>query len=123
VLFIDARNAADSRISRTQVEFTDSQLKDIAMLYHRWRGTEFSDGEAYQDQPGLVFSAALADIEKHDFVLTPGRYVGAADVEEDSEPFAEKMQRLTAQLGEQFKESERLEAEIKTNLAGLGYAL
>ncbi|AHF00656.1 DNA methyltransferase [Thiomicrospira aerophila AL3] len=123
VLFIDARHAASSRISRTQIEFTGDDLNQIAMLYHRWRGTEFSDGEEYQDIPGLVFSASLDDIKKHDYVLTPGRYVGAAEVEDDGEPFSDKMTRLTAQLSKQFKESDRLEAEIKTNLAGLGYAL
>ena len=62
-------------------------------------------------------------MEKHDFVLTPGRYVGAAEEEDDGEPFAEKMQRLTAQLKDQFEESARLEAAIKKNLMGLGYEL
>lgn len=123
VLFIDARNVASGRISRTQIEFSDDDLHKIAQLYHRWRGTDFSDGEAYADEKGLCFSASLADIEKHDFVLTPGRYVGAAEVEDDGEPFAEKMARLTAQLKTQFAESDRLEAEIKQNLAGLGYEL
>jgi type I restriction enzyme M protein len=93
------------------------------MLYHRWRGTEFSDGQAYEDIPGLVYSASLADIEKHDFVLTPGRYVGAAEQEEDLEPFAEKMARLSAQLQTQFAESDALEAEIKKNLGGIGYGI
>ena len=60
-------------------------------------------------------------IAKHDFVLTPGRYVGAAEQEKDGEPFAEKMARLTEQLKEQFEESDRLEAAIKRNLGGLGY--
>ena len=63
----------------------------------------------------------LEDIKKNDFVLTPGRYVGAPDAEDDGEPFPEKMARLTAQLTEQFTEGDRLEAEIKKNLAGLGY--
>jgi len=70
---------------------------------------------------GFCYSANLADVRKHEHVLTPGRYVGAAEQEEDGEPFAEKMQRLTAQLAEQFAESNRLEGEIKKNLAGLGY--
>ncbi|TLS66198.1 DUF559 domain-containing protein [Mariprofundus erugo] len=80
-------------------------------------------GEGYQDIPGFCKSAKLDEIKKHDYVLTPGRYVGAADAEEDSEPFGEKMQRLTAALSEQFAESDRLEAEIKKNLAGLGYGI
>ncbi len=69
MLFIDAHNAASGRISRTQIEFSDDDLHKIAQLYHRWRGTDFSDGEAYADEKGLCFSASLADIEKHDFVL------------------------------------------------------
>ena len=80
------------------------------------------DGKTrYHDIPGFCYSASLDDIKKHDYVLTPGRYVGAADQEEDSEPFAEKMTRLTTKLKAQFEESERLEKEIKKNLAGLGY--
>ncbi len=63
----------------------------------------------------------LEEIQKHDYVLTPGRYVGAEETEEDDEAFAEKMRRLTAQLGEQFAESARLEAEIRKNLQRLGF--
>ncbi|MBF0282373.1 MAG: SAM-dependent DNA methyltransferase, partial [Zetaproteobacteria bacterium] len=74
-----------------------------------------------EDIPGFCASVDLAGIQKHDFVLTPGRYVGAAAEAEDGEPFAEKMARLTGQLGEQFAESDRLEAEIKKNLGGLGF--
>lgn len=69
----------------------------------------------------LTFTATLDDIRKHDHVLTPGRYVGAAAQEEDDEPFAEKMQRMTAELAEQFAEGQRLEGEIRKNLEGLGY--
>jgi type I restriction enzyme M protein len=79
--------------------------------------------EAHADEKRFCYSASLKDIEKHDFVLTPGRYVGAAEQEEDSEPFAEKMTRLTTQLKAQFAESDRLEGEIKKNLSGLGYTL
>lgn len=65
----------------------------------------------------------FVEVEKHDFVLTPGRYVGAADQVEDSEPFDEKMARLTGTLKEQFEKSAVLEDQIKANLAGLGYEL
>lgn len=75
------------------------------------------------DTPGFCKSVGIEEIKKHDYVLTPGRYVGAADAEEDSEPFPEKMQRLTAQLKSQFEESDRLEKAIKEDLAGIGYAL
>jgi len=64
-----------------------------------------------------------AEIEKHGFVLTPGRYVGAEEAEDDGEPFPEKMARLTKTLGEQFKESARLEKAIRSNLKGLGYEI
>jgi type I restriction enzyme M protein len=75
----------------------------------------------YENIPGFCASVNLDGIKKHDYVLTPGRYVGAADEEDDGEPFADKMARLTATLKTQFEESDRLEAEIKKNLAGLGY--
>jgi len=80
-------------------------------------------GGIYEDIPGFCKSAKLEELQKHDFVLTPGRYVGAALEEDDGEPFAEKMARLTGQLKTQFEESDRLEGEIKKNLAGLGYEL
>ena len=72
--------------------------------------------------PGFCKSATLEDVRAYDHVLTPGRYVGAVDAEDDGELFAAKMARLTAQLGAQFAESDRLEAQIKENLVGLGYA-
>ncbi len=75
----------------------------------------------YEDEAGFCKSVKLADIQKHDYVLAPGRYVGAVAEDDDGEPFAEKMTRLTGQLKIQFEESERLEGEIRKNLAGLGY--
>ena len=78
-------------------------------------------GEGYEDEAGFCKSASLAEIQKHDYVLTPGRYVGAVDEIDDGELFADKMTRLTAQLKTQFEQSNKLEAEIKKNLAGLGY--
>ena len=71
--------------------------------------------------PGFCKSATLDDIKKHGYVLTPGRYVGAAKDEDDGEPFDEKMQRLTAQLQKRFAESDQIEARIKANLEALGY--
>ena len=75
----------------------------------------------YADIPGYCRSAKLDDIRKHGHVLTPGRYVGAEAVEDDGEPFADKMQRLAAQLREQQAEAVRLDAAIAANLAALGY--
>jgi len=79
------------------------------------------EGVVYKDIPGFCKSAALEEIRSHGYVLTPGRYVGAEDIEDDGEPFDEKMKRLTTKLEEQFAESAKLEALIKRNLKGLGY--
>jgi len=116
-LFIDARNLGFMR-DRVLRDFTNDDIAKIADTFHDWQR-----GEGYEDIAGFCKSAGLAEIKKHDFVLTPGRYVGAEEQEDDGEPFAEKMARLTGQLREQFAESDRLEAEIKRNLGGLGYEL
>ena len=86
---------------------------------HAWRGEE-KDG-AYADIPGFCKSATLRDIRGNDYVLTPGRYVGAPEIEDDGVPFEEKMTELTAALYEQMRESETLDAKIRENLEGLGY--
>jgi type I restriction enzyme M protein len=78
---------------------------------------------AYVDIPGFCKSATTAEIAAHGHVLTPGRYVGAEEVEDDGDPFEEKMPRLVAELHAQFAESARLETAIRKNLQGLGYAL
>lgn len=117
VLFIDARQQGYMR-DRVLRDFTSDDIAKIADTFHSWQRTD-----EFEDEPGFCASRDLTAIEKHDFVLTPGRYVGAAAQEEDDEPFAEKMARLTAQLKDQFEESDRLEAEIKRNLGRLGYEL
>jgi len=114
-LFIDARNLGYMK-DRVLRDFTQEDIAKIADTFHAWQ-----EDDGYEDEKGFCYSASLDDKKKHDFVLTPGRYVGAADQEEDSEPFTEKMTRLTAQLKAQFEESDRLEGEIKDNLLGLGY--
>ena len=121
VLFIDARKKANSRISRTQVEFTDSELHELAQIYHRWRGTEFSDGKPYEDIPGLCFSADSQALESHDYILTPGRYVGAEVMEDCDEAFADKMAVLTNKLAEQMAKGAELDQLIRQKLGGLGY--
>ncbi len=115
VLFIDARNLGYMR-DRVLRDFTADDIRKVADTFHAWQR-----GETYEDVAGYCASVDFQQIEKHDFVLTPGRYVGAPDQEDDGEPFAEKMARLIEQLREQFAESDRLEAEIKRNLGGLGY--
>jgi type I restriction enzyme M protein len=122
VLFIDARNLGYMK-DRVLRDFTMDDIQKVADIYHAWKTGEEVNGIAYEDQAGFCKSASLDEITKHDFVLTPGRYVGAADEEDDGIPFAEKMATLTEKLSGQFAESAKLEAEIKKNLAGLGYEL
>jgi len=116
-LFIDARNLGYMK-DRVLRDFAPADIRKIADTFHAWK-----KGENYADAAGYSKAAKLEDIKKHDYVLTPGRYVGAAEQEADSELFEDKMARLTAQLNEQFGESARLEAAIRENLARLGYAL
>lgn len=138
VLFIDARNLGYMK-DRVLRDFTPEDIKKIVDTFHNWRTVGWSEpseaqqttggdhvelpdvSPSYRDIPAFCKSALLDEIRQHDYVLTPGRYVGAAEQEDDGEPFAEKMARLTAQLKEQFEQSDKLEAEIKKNLAGLGY--
>ncbi|MCZ8013662.1 MAG: class I SAM-dependent DNA methyltransferase [Gemmatimonas sp.] len=115
-LFIDARQMGYMK-DRVLRDFTQADINKIADTFHAWQ-----QGEGYEDTKGFCYSASLDDIRKHEYVLTPGRYVGAEDQEQDTEAFPDKMARLTAQLAEQFAESAKLEGEIKKNLAGLGYA-
>lgn len=114
-LFIDARNLGYMK-DRVLRDFAPADIRKIADTFHAWK-----KGEGYADEAGYSKAAKLEDIKKHDYVLTPGRYVGAAEQEADSEEFEDKMARLTAQLNEQFGESARLEATIRGNLARLGY--
>ncbi|HRR32928.1 MAG TPA: class I SAM-dependent DNA methyltransferase [Kiritimatiellia bacterium] len=118
VLFIDARKMG-VMVDRTRRELTDEEIKKIADTYHAWRGEK--DAGEYDDVPGFCKSATLDEIRKHDYVLTPGRYVGAAEQEDDGEPFAEKMARLAALWREQRAEAARLDAAIEANLRELGY--
>jgi len=115
-LFIDARNMG-TLISRVRRDLDDDEIAHIATTYHDWLD---ADG-GYEDVRGFCKSATVEEIAGHGYVLTPGRYVGAADLEDDGEPFEEKMARLTAELEAQFAESARLEQMICENLEGLGY--
>lgn len=122
VLFIDARDLGYMK-DRVLRDFSFDDIQKVADAFHAWKTGEAVNGVTYEDQAGFCKSVTLEEITKHDFVLTPGRYVGAADELDDGVPFVEKMEILTAKLGEQFAESAKLEAEIKKNLAGLGYEL
>lgn len=116
-LFIDARKLGHLA-TRTHRELSADDLNKIAGTYHAWRGDEGS-GE-YEDIPGFCKSATLEDIRKRGHVLTPGRYVGSETVEDDGEPFDEKMKRLTALLDEQQAEGRKLDLAINANLKELG---
>jgi type I restriction enzyme M protein len=118
VLFIDARKLG-TLTDRTHRDLGEDDVARIARTYHAWRGEK--DAGKYEDVAGFCKSAMREEIASHGFVLTPGRYVGAEDVEEDDEPFDEKMKRLTAKLREQFATGRRLEGEIEVNLRGLGH--
>jgi len=116
VLFIDARKMG-VMVDRRHRELTDEDIQKIASTYHAWRG----EGGKYQDIKGFCKSAEIEEIQKHDYILTPGRYVGAEDIEEDDEVFEEKMKKLTAELAEQMEKGQKLDKEIRKNLAGIGY--
>ena len=117
-LFIDARSMG-ALIDRTHRELSADEIAAIARTYHAWRG-EAKDG-AYEDKPGFCKSAVLQDIEAHDFVLTPGRYVGAEAVADDGVPFEEKMAELSGALYQQMRESVELDGVIRDNLKRLGF--
>ncbi|MCU7914771.1 MAG: type I restriction-modification system subunit M [Candidatus Thiodiazotropha sp. (ex Gloverina cf. vestifex)] len=119
-LFIDARIMGQMvEGSRTQKELTKDDITEIAHTYHAWRG-EAKDGQ-YEDHPGFCKATTLDEIKNNDFVLTPGRYVGAAEIEDDGVPFEEKMADLTQTLYRQMAESDRLDTVIRDNLEALGY--
>jgi type I restriction enzyme M protein len=133
MLFIDARQMG-VLVDRIHRELTEKDVQRIADTYHQWkldlgqllkeadkRGTLLDLAPPYQDVPGFCKSVNLEEIRTHGYVLTPGRYVGAAGVEEDGEPFEQKIKRLTATLEEQFAESEKLEKTIRQTLKGLNY--
>ncbi|MDY0171215.1 MAG: type I restriction-modification system subunit M N-terminal domain-containing protein [Thermoguttaceae bacterium] len=102
-------------------KLVDEDIGTIAGTYHAWRGDKDCK-KKYQDIPGFCKAATPDDIRHHGHILTPGRYVGAAEVEDDGEPFDEKMQRLTNTLAAQFKPSAKLEKAIVKNLASLGFS-
>jgi type I restriction enzyme M protein len=117
-LFIDARKMG-VLIDRVHRELTEENIARIAQTYNAWRGDKGA-GE-YADILGFCKSAKLHEIATHAYVLTPGRYVGAEEIEDDGEAFEAKMQLLAAKLEEQFEESAHLEQAIRSNLRELGY--
>ena len=123
VLFIDARKLA-SLIpgSRKQKEFSEAEISQISQIYHNWRGTQWSEGE-YTDISGFCKSATLDEIDQHGYALTPGRYVGATDVEDDDETFVEQMASLTSELAVLLGRGRELETVVREQLGRVGYGL
>jgi type I restriction enzyme M protein len=132
-LFIDARKMG-TLIDRVHRELAEDDIRRIVTTYHMWRhdfgatveeadkaNVDLDPAAPYADTPGFCKSATIVEIAAHGHVLTPGRYVGAEEVQDDGEPFEEKMPRLVAELNDQFAESARLEKAIQANLRGLGF--
>lgn len=116
ILFIDARKMGYME-TRKHREMTDEEIKQIYDTYHNWRDCK----EEYQDLQGFSKSTSIEEVRTHEYILTPGRYVGVEEVEDDSEPFDEKMARLTGELAEMFAKSHHLEDEIRQRLGAIGY--
>ena len=114
VLFIDARRLGTMESRRLRV-LTDDDVGKIADTYHAWRNHESN----YEDVPGFAKAASLEEIAKHDFVLTPGRYVGSEEAEVDDEPIDEKIERLKRELFAEFERGRELEDEVRSRLEGL----
>ena len=116
VLFVDARKMG-VLVDRVHRELTSEEIAHITRIYHAWRG-EKGAGK-YQDIAGFCKSASLAEIHHHGYVLPPGRYVGAEEVEDDDEPFEDKMKRLKDQLDREFADGDRLENLVRSALGQL----
>lgn len=116
ILFIDARGLGEL-VDRVHRELSDEDIVKIADTYHNWRN---KDGE-YEDILGFCKSATIEEIRENNYILTPGRYVGIEEEEDDGIPFEEKMETLTSELRELFQQSHRLENEIRRNLEEIGF--
>jgi type I restriction enzyme M protein len=124
ILFIDASKMGTMASRKLRV-FTDADVEKITSTYHSWRNTDSDiepgrDAEVYQNTDGFAYSATLEEVQKQDYKLTPGIYVGTEAAEEDSEPFEEKMARLQTQLMAQFEKGNDLQERIKQNFEKIG---
>ncbi len=118
ILFIDARKMGIMK-DRRHRELTDDEIKKISGTYHAWRG----EGGEYKDVDGFCKAATLDEVRKQNYILTPGRYVGILQEENDGLSFEEKMEKLTTELAEQMKQGQQLDQEIKKNLEQLGFKI
>ena len=116
-LFIDARKLG-ALVDRVHRDLTDEEIGRIAGTYHAWRGEK--DAGTYEDVPGFCKSTSVEGLKQHGYVLTPGRYVGAEELEDDDESFEEKMKRLTKKLSAEFERATELQEAIQENLRSLG---
>lgn len=116
-LFIDARNLG-TMVTRKLRELSEEDTEKIASTYHK-----FLNDDSYEDIAGFCKVATIDEIKENNYVLTPGRYVGVEEQEDDGIPFEEKMKTITSELKEQFEESHKLEEEIKKNLEAIGYGI
>lgn len=116
ILFIDARNLG-TMVDRRHKELSEEDINKISDTYHNYRNI---NGQ-YEDIQGFCKAAKLEEVREHEYVLTPGRYVGIEEQEDDGILFEEKMEALTSELGELFAKSRSLEDEIRKNLGGIGY--
>lgn len=119
ILFIDARNLG-AMVTRTVRELSNEDIAKIANTYNAWRGEP--DLEDYKDIPGFCASVKVEDIRAHDHVLTPGRYVGAEDAEDDGEPLGEKLARLTSAVTDGFQRRNALQHDVLHALTQLSGA-
>jgi len=108
------------KISRTQIELSDDEIEKVVGAYTAWRGQEGASD--YADAPGFAASADLATIEQQGFTLSPGRYVGAPEEEEDEVAFEERMAELVESLEAEMAENERLAGSVRAALRRVGYA-
>jgi len=115
-LFIDARKLG-TMVSRKLRELTEDDIQKIANTYKT-----FIDG-TLEDEKGYCAVVSTEEIAKQDYILTPGRYVGIKEQEDDGEPFEEKMTRLTSELSKLFEKSHKLEEEIRKKMGALGYEI
>lgn len=115
-LFIDARHLGHM-VDRTHRDLSDEDIRKLAETFHRFQAGTLTD------EKGFCAVVETEDIARQDYILTPGRYVGIAEEEDDGEPFQEKMTRLTAELSELFAESHKLEEDIRKNLGAIGYEI
>lgn len=118
VLFIDARKMG-FLVDRVRRELTEEDIKKISDTYHAWRGEK--EAGDYEDIAGFCKVVSLKEVQDNDYVLTPGRYVGAEEIEDDGIPFEEKMEGLTKTLYAQMEEGRKLDEAICENLKGLGF--